>query len=176
MDRRFALKNLTLSGMGLALSPALLSALEGCTAAYDPGYVLQSLSPAQDQLLAQLVEIIIPSTETPGARAAGVNQYIDRIFAQVRDSKEVQEFKKGLDQLNELGFLDGTSKQQIEQLRSWEKSSNSLEQDFFGTLKSMTIYGYYTSEIGASQELKYVHATGFYNGDMPYDEVGKNFY
>ena len=176
MDRRFALKNLTLSGMGLALSPALLSALEGCAPAYDPGYVLQSMSPEQDQLLAQLVDLIIPTTETPGARAASVNQYIDRVFAQVRDPKEVTDFLTGLDRLNDLDFLEGSPEEQAEVLRSWEKSSDPLQNDFFGTLKSMTIYGYYTSEIGASQELKYVHATGFYNGDMSYDEVGKNFY
>ncbi|MEQ9301995.1 MAG: gluconate 2-dehydrogenase subunit 3 family protein [Cyclobacteriaceae bacterium] len=176
MDRRFALKNLTLSGMGLALSPALLSALEGCTPAYDPGYVLQSLSPAQDQLLAQLVEIIIPTTETPGARAAGVNQYIDRVFARVSEPNEKTKFLNGLDKLSETDFLEMNEVEQIETLRSWEKSSDPLESEFFSTLKDMTIYGYYTSEIGASQELKYVHATGFYNGDLPYDEIGKNFY
>lgn len=176
MDRRFALKNLTLSGMGLALSPALLSALEGCTPTYDPGYALQSMRPEQDQLLAQLVDMIIPTTETPGARAAGVNQYIDRILAKVTDPEEVEKFLRGLDMLNDLDFLDGSSTQQVETLQSWEKSSDPVEREFFGTLKSMTIYGYYTSKIGASEELKYVHATGFYNGDMPYDEVGKNFY
>ncbi len=176
MDRRFALKNLTLSGMGLALSPALLSALESCTPAYDPGYLLQSLTPAQDQLLAHLVEIIIPTTDTPGARQAGVNQYIDRVFALVSEPEEKTKFVKGLDALSKMDFLEMSLSDQVETLKAWEKSTNPEESDFFGTLKSMTIYGYYTSKIGASEELKYVHATGFYDGDKPYDEVGKNFY
>lgn len=176
MDRRFALKNLTLSGIGLALSPAILSALEGCQQAYDPRYVPQKLSLAQDELLAQLVEIIIPTTDTAGARAAGVNQYIDRVLAQVCKKKEVESFMNGLDQLNADKFLQSSKEEQTRTLQLLEKSQDASEKEFFNTLKSMTIYGYYTSKIGATEELKYVHATGFYNGDMPYDEVGKNFY
>ncbi|MDH4133072.1 MAG: gluconate 2-dehydrogenase subunit 3 family protein [Gemmatimonadota bacterium] len=40
----------------------------------------------------------------------------------------------------------------------------------FSWLKELTLVGYYTSEIGASQELRYVHVAGRYDGDMPYEE------
>lgn len=176
MDRRFALKNLTLSGMGLALSPALLSALQSCTPGYDPGYALQALTAKQDQLLAQLVELIIPTTDTPGARAAGVHHYIDRVLAQVKAPEMVRAFCAMLDRLQDDGFLAQRTEAQVETLQQMEQATAPDERAFFGQLKSMTIHGYYTSKIGASEELKYVHATGFYNGEMDYSEVGRNFY
>ena len=39
----------------------------------------------------------------------------------------------------------------------------------------VSLVGYYTSEIGATQELKYVHAAGSYDGDVPFDEVGRAY-
>lgn len=177
MNRRFALRNISLSGLGVALSPALVGVLESCQPAYDPGYVLRALSPTQDRLLAHLVEFIIPTTDTPGAKAAGVNQYIDRVLALLSDSNEKETLLKGLDKLNQAGFLEHSNKDQTKLLESLEKSlPDSNEKEFFDLLKGMTIFGYYTSEIGASQELRYIHASGYYDGEYPFEKVGKNFY
>ena len=52
----------------------------------------------------------------------------------------------------------------------------NMGDEFIGMIKSMTIWGYYSSEIGATQELAYVHAAGTYRGDVPYEEIGKNYY
>ena len=39
----------------------------------------------------------------------------------------------------------------------------------------LTLYGYYTSEVGATQELKYLHTAGEWKADIPYSEVGKSY-
>ena len=46
---------------------------------------------------------------------------------------------------------------------------------FFPWLKELTVVGYYTSEIGATQELRYVHVAGQYDGDVPYRKVGRAY-
>ena len=176
MDRRYALKQLSLSGLGLTLSASLVTAVQGCQPNFVPNYVPTTLNSAQDQVLLELVERIIPTTETPGAKAAGVNQYIDLVLSKVSESSDRMSFLNGLDKLIEIGFVQKPIDEQIQTLNSWERSSKTEERQFFNDLKGLTIFGYYTSEVGATQELRYAHVTGSYNGDIPYDEVGKNFY
>ena len=43
---------------------------------------------------------------------------------------------------------------------------------FFRTLKELTVSGYYTSEVGATQELR-VMPMGLHRADVPYDEIGR---
>ena len=43
---------------------------------------------------------------------------------------------------------------------------------FFSRLKQMTIVGFFTSEVGATQVLKYDKIPGAYNGCVPFEEVG----
>ncbi|GAB4419954.1 MAG: lactose 3-dehydrogenase subunit gamma LacC [Bacteroidia bacterium] len=184
MQRRTALKNIAFSGLGIGLSSSLLSVMSGCSSAYDPGYAPQTFTPAQDELVATLVEQIIPTTETPGARAAGVHQYIDRVLALAKPEAETHTFVEGLAWLDAQAAAAGAQTfvalapaAQTDILRQAEAAAQDSETPaFFTLLKHMTIYGYYTSEIGASQELRYVHAAGVYRGDMPYSEVGKNYF
>ena len=46
---------------------------------------------------------------------------------------------------------------------------------FFAHVKELTMVGYYTSEIGASQELQYLHTPGRYEGCLPLEEVGRTW-
>lgn len=184
MDRRKALINMSLSAAGISLSASLIAALGSCESKKQLSYQALTFSADQDALLQELVELIIPTTDTPGAKAAGVNQYIDRVLAMVSDVPEKETFIAGLENMDRLSqkqfgnaFLKLSQKDQITLLQQMESEGRSTPGgSFFSLLKSMTIYGYYTSEIGASQELMYVHATGMYDGDIPYAEVGKNYY
>ena len=58
-----------------------------------------------------------------------------------------------------------------------ERAGSQLAQarPFFPWLKELTLVGYYTSEIGASQELRYVHVAGRYDGDVPYRQIGRAY-
>ncbi|MGH6884852.1 MAG: gluconate 2-dehydrogenase subunit 3 family protein, partial [Geminicoccales bacterium] len=55
------------------------------------------------------------------------------------------------------------------------RSSGTGKTSFFHSLKELTLIGYYTSEIGAAQELKYVHMAGSYDGDVPFEEIGRAY-
>ncbi len=44
---------------------------------------------------------------------------------------------------------------------------------FFRQLKELTLSGYYTSEVGATQELQWIEAPGRYDADVPLSEVGR---
>jgi len=183
MDRRNALKTISL-GTGLSLSSGFVIAiLNGCKAKYDPGYQPLVLTPEQDKMVAELVELIIPTTDTPGAKAAGVNQYIDTALAKAVPEDEKVTFIKGLEDLDYRSneqhgddFVNCTPEQKVDMLKKLEsESKKTVEKTFFDLLKEATVFGYYTSEIGASEELKYIHVTGTYKGDVPYSEVGRSY-
>jgi hypothetical protein len=77
MDRREFVKQLA-AGMGAALTPGVLAAiLTGCEADKEASGLLAA---HEMDVLGSLTEAIIPTTDTPGARDAGVPQYIAMIL------------------------------------------------------------------------------------------------
>jgi gluconate 2-dehydrogenase gamma chain len=107
----------------------------------------------QSDTVATIAELIIPQTETAGAKAAGVPVFIDTVIADA-DPPERDRFLRGLDEIDAearakcgVDFVAATSAQQ----RSLVESISTT--DFFKTIKTLTITGYYTSRIGMREEL-----------------------
>jgi gluconate 2-dehydrogenase gamma chain len=131
----------------------------------------QFFTPAELLVISRLTDLIIPPTETPGAAAAGVPQYIDLVVNE--DPKLQGIFRQGLPRLDTMSesrfsssaFLQLAEAQQIEILTSLSEAAeqkvppkqNVAEGDaaFFKAIKSLTADGYYTSRIGLLQELGY---------------------
>ena len=120
------------------------------------------LSAQQMATVGTLVELVIPTTDTPGARAALVDRFIDGVLSTatpvVRDG-----FTNGLAWLDARStalfntpFHPATAAQQTDLLMRLAAEPSSEEVagvQFFTALKSMTITGYYSTEIGLRQEL-----------------------
>lgn len=104
------------------------------------------------RLLSLLVELIIPTTDTPGAAAAGVDRYIDEEAA--RNSGERNTLQAGIALLRDAGFESMSEADRVSLLTDWSDAGGE-KGTFFKTLKGLTIDGYYSSEIGLVQELGY---------------------
>lgn len=173
--RREALRKLTLGGAAAATLPAWVEALTGVAEARGHEHLATPPAPAaawrpklldghQDETVATLSELIIPSTNTPGARAALVNRFVDDVLADAAEPDR-REFLRGLRWIdgrsNELfgsDFVEASPEQQNALLTILSSDKNKAFQDeigrdFFKAVKSLTITGYYTSEIGMKQEL-----------------------
>jgi len=149
------------------------------------------LSPEQFRVVEQLTDIIIPSDDTPGAKAAGVTEFIDFMLANRvavtadEDARSVEErlhqgtaaqiqFAGGLNWLNvrckseyRNNFLDCTPAQQtalLEELAYKSKFTPTTERgrEFFQLLRDYTVVGYYTSKIGL-ESLGYPGLRVFWN-------------
>lgn len=117
---------------------------------------------AEFATLSALVDTIIPPTDTPGAAAAGVPQYIDLV---VQANPEHQNrFRAGLQLLDgacsakfHKPYRDATEDERIAILTPWSESKDSEEPRarFFRLAKNLTADGYYTSQIGLVRELQY---------------------
>ena len=178
LDRRQALRALAFGGVGALAAPAWAEKLaelardhaeahmQGLPAAAAEAAVWKPkvFDPHQNDTVVTLSELIIPQTETPGARAARVNELIDLVLsdAEERDGKE---FLKGLawmdarsQELFGTDFLSAAPEQQTALLTILASRRNKAFEDqvgidFFKAIKALTITGYYTSEIGMKQEL-----------------------
>tara|TARA_B100002003_G_scaffold72783_1_gene67825 strand:+ start:61 stop:657 length:597 start_codon:yes stop_codon:yes gene_type:complete len=194
MKRREALKKAVLLTGG-ALSPSIVSAvLSGITVGSSgKKWVPKIVNPEQNDLITDIAELIIPETDTPGAKAAKVNEFIDLMLADWFTVAERNHFFKGLTDLDARAekkystrFVECEIEDQTTILKKLEKDTlshrnynapgdnqNSILKPFFDQVKELTLTGYYTSEIGATQELKYYVATNNYDGCIPFDKIGR---
>ena len=186
MDRREALKRVGLLMGGTVSLSVASGVLSGCQAPAAGGYTYQTLTADQGELVATLSELIIPETDTPGARAARVHEFVDLMLTDWYDEADRDHFLAGLAEvdgvaqsINGGAFVGNTEEQQVAILTEMEDAAiadaGADQQPFFSMIKELTLLGYYTSEIGASQELKYVHTAGEYRGDVPYEEIGRAY-
>jgi hypothetical protein len=134
--------------------------------------------PQQFKTADQLSEIIIPATETPGAHAAGVAAFMERVVADWYHEDERVAFLAGLTDVNTRSkrlfgepFTDGSSGQQgavVEQLEDEARNfPGTVAATFWGRFRALTIYGYYTSQPGVVDELETPFMPGYYDGDVP---------
>ena len=123
------------------------------------------LTARQNDTVVALTELIIPATDTPGATAAGVNRFIDAVLHRA-SATERDAFLRGLTwfdarsrALYKKDFTAAAPADQTALVASVADVAGApaprdrAGADFFRALKSMTIDGYYTSEIGMRQEL-----------------------
>jgi hypothetical protein len=146
-------------------------------------YSLRTLNPHQNDTIVAMIDQILPATDTPGAKAARVNEFIDVILTEWATEDERKNFLSGLADVDKQSnalyakdFAAASAEQQVAFLRSMDEAAavarsrrkdedrspfwkpggrdNQLKEDFFTVFKHLTLHGYYTSEIGFSQELK----------------------
>ena len=136
---------------------------------------LKALDPHQNATVVTISELIIPQTDTPGAKAARVNEFIDLIVAEWYDDEQKSTFLSGLADVDKRShdsfgksFVECSGKQQIQILNDLDEELSvkrervarrrawNLEPErkhFFAMIKQLTLIGYYTSEIGFVEEL-----------------------
>jgi hypothetical protein len=139
------------------------------------------LNAHQNATVVALTDHIIPDTDTPGAAAARVNEFIDVMLAEWYTPEERDRFLGGLADVDRRAaaafgapFVGATVAQQHALLSGMDAEVAALreadakpEQHFFHRLKYLTLYGYYTSEIGQTVELREAIIPGRYDPCAP---------
>jgi hypothetical protein len=172
ISRRTALKILGV-GVGVASAPSVLAQHP------HPHTGVEMVSPIDEQIPSQphfftpaemtsislMSDLIIPADEqSPGAKAAGVPAFIDLMISE--SSVETKNlWRNGLaaiDQICKKEFGDSfgtlTSGRQVAVLKLISRNEyqpRRIEERFFIAIKGLTVDGYYTSELGIHQELRY---------------------
>lgn len=178
--RRGVLKTLVIGAGGLTTLPILGHAQSvsaemasmampdaaDATAQTGPNWKPQFFDDHQNETLIALSDLIIPTTNTPGAKAAMVNRYLDLLYNE--EKKENQEeviqalawFDGRSLSLHNKPFVSLTAQEQAAILEPLADPANIKPEDeaggkAFGLIKELTIFGYYSSKIGLDEELQY---------------------
>jgi len=134
--------------------------------------------------LDEVGETILPATaKSPGAKAAKIGAFMKTIVSDCYDAEEQAIFIAGLDQLKDLSvrqyqrdFLKLTAEEKTDLITAIDKeatnySKNKLETEpehYFSMIKQLTLWGYFTSEPGATEALRYVPIPERYEGCIAY--------
>jgi hypothetical protein len=190
MQRREVLRLMgTASVFSVLSSDPFIATLQAQLTANKSG-ALRTLSPAQNEIVLAMSDVMIPATDTPGAKAAKVNEFVDLILTDWATEEERKIFLEGLAEADRKsnalfghGYAAAIPKEQAaivqifdeelattrneelpKQVRSWEVT---LLHPFFAQMRRLVLVGYYTSPIGQDQELKVEIIPGALHGFVP---------
>jgi Gluconate 2-dehydrogenase subunit 3 len=113
-------------------------------------------------LIGEVSELIIPTTDTGGALAAGVPAFVRMMLSEWFSEAERENFISGMHEFsagnkNGKKFAEMTARQKDqyfgELLATAEGAATAPRTPFVVLMKRLTIFGYYTSELGATTEL-----------------------
>ncbi|MGN7888562.1 gluconate 2-dehydrogenase subunit 3 family protein [Dyadobacter endophyticus] len=197
MKRRDALGRVALLMGGTLSAPTMLAFLEGCKSSTETASAMTfPFSADRKALVSEVAEIIIPKTDTPGAKDAKVGEFIEMMLKDCYEAKDQESFNKGLAELEKKDFLKAKPEEQTKILKEME--ANAKEElskageekkkyteagkeytdagvPFFRLMKELTLLGYFTSEPGATQALEYVAVPGRYDGCIDLKPGQKNW-
>ncbi|MER2492875.1 gluconate 2-dehydrogenase subunit 3 family protein [Catenovulum sediminis] len=181
-----------LQGLGAVLGTAAACNLLGGNAiaianAYTPKPNSHKLagevfSQPQMQMLRDICAHVIPKTDTPGAVDVDCHGFVDHQLKHVHEQSAQSSATAILDKINQVcrtrfskGFIELNDAQQLDilqQVEALQGSFSKQDETGFKLVKSLIVFGYYTSQSGAMQELRYLPVPGGFRGSVPYKDVG----
>ncbi len=164
MQRRQLLKNMALILGGTISAPTVL-AMENfdklsTNSESVSGFKFTNI---QSQLIAEISEIIIPKTDTPGAKDVGVPDFIEMMLKDCYKEPEQLSFMEGLVSMEKVKFLSLNSDEKNGVLKFLEQETKKITgkaTPFWRLIKELTLLGYFTSEAGLKASFEYVQIPG----------------
>lgn len=189
IDRREALRRVSamLGGVAFIGGSSLLAACsndrkpaEDSVAA---GNMIGSFTPQDVAFLDEVADTILPTTSTPGAKAAKVGAFMALMVTDTYEPKDQSTFRDGMKTLDEasqktnnVAFMQSTAEPRLALLTTLDQEAKTYMQartegappHYFRMMKELTLLGYFTSEIGYTKAMRYVESPGRYDGCAPY--------
>lgn len=181
MNRREAISRVALLLGGAVIGGQLF--LEGCSREAAIPAVDQLFHPDQVDFLGDIANAILPPTSTPGAKEAGVGSFIPVMVKDCYSQNDQEVFTSGLPKVDEKAeelygqkFSNLTLSEQTSVVHHIDQEAKQYQRNksaddpnhYFHLFKQLTLLGFFSSEIGATQVLRYERVPGRYDGDVPY--------
>lgn len=131
-------------------------------------------------LLREVVDTIIPETDTPGAAGVGAHGFIDAMMVDWASAETQAQITGVLDAIearaqaeHAAGFATLAPERKLAVMRAYDVEHIHAEDRSYARFKELTLLGYYHSEIGATQELRYELVPGDWRACIPFAEIGR---
>lgn len=186
LTRREAIRRVSvlLGGTALVGQAAMLAGCDDTTEARaDAGHGGDALfTDADIERLGEIADTILPETDTPGAKEAGVGPFIALMVTDTYYPEDQKVFLDGLETLERecrdqhgTGFMAANAEQRLallqrldqEQLDYMWKKPQEAPTHYFRMLKELSLLGYFTSEIGYTKAMRYVETPGRWDPCAP---------
>src|SRR6267143_2714584 len=179
INRREAIKRVTalLGGVVFVGSGDLLTAVQHAHARAATSHAPVGTFSAQDvALLDEVADTILPETKTPGAKAAHTGPFMALMVTDTYADPEQTIFRDGISKLNEASFMAATPPQRLallekldrEQKAYMDTRARGAPPHYCRLRKELTLLGYFTSEIGCTQAMRYRETPGRFDPCTPY--------
>jgi len=146
MNRRSAIKNISI-GVGITVSSGtLLSLISGCksdtTTTNAANTVGSFLNAKKSGFVEEIMDIILPTTNTPGAKDVGIIKYVNAVLGKFYKKDDQKVFNKGLSMFQDVvkkkfdlgSGVDANREQLTEVLEDWIGTKNESRKDEIGGL------------------------------------------
>ena len=185
MNRREAVQYISLLVGGTIVGGSAF--LSGCKS--NTG-VSMTFNDADIAFLDEVADTILPTTKTPGAKAAKTGQFMTVMVNDCYEQKDQKVFHEGMKKLDDLSnktydnsFVKITAQQRHDLLVKLDQEQkdymkNKKKDDpshYFRMMKELTMLGYFTSKIGCTEARNYFETPGKFEGDIPYKKGDKAF-
>ncbi|MEM8525533.1 MAG: gluconate 2-dehydrogenase subunit 3 family protein [Bacteroidota bacterium] len=178
MNRRDILKYTALvtgAAVSAPLASALLSSCQSGIAADDIDYELKFFDEEQFALVRQLVDVILPKTDSPSASEVKVHQMIDQFLGEVHVKEEQDNYRTAFSKFSQYLKADDFMKQEVAEQQKRLLQVDDAEEGVrktFMNFKQTTIAYYLTTEEIGTNYLNYLPIPGEYQGCISLEEVG----
>ena len=190
MQRREILRRVAWMLGGAISAPAALAILQGCSAkdpavsatAFKPKFLT---APSHMDIVTEIAEIMIPKTDTSGAKDAGVPAFIDLVLADVYSKDAQDRFTTGLAEFAATvtsaakPFLEQEPAQRVAIVQQSLVSALEGEHNpkpFILMARELTLLGFFTSRVGITENMEYVAVPTAYHGCVPLSQMKKHVY
>ena len=139
-----------------------------------------TMSAERFALLEQITQVMIPTTDTPGAIQAGVPAFIRQMLADWASATSREEIAGVLVGVEKhawekfgASFVELPPERRHEVVRGFDEDRVGRQDPPYGKFKYLVLAGYYLSEVGATQELRYELIPGAWRPCVPFSEIGR---
>lgn len=180
IDRRDALAGMVAMFGATLFAPIARAAAAQAPVISDGPPSVAVFTPQQRALMTALSERVMPTTDTPGAIAAGVPDYIEKLLADWASPDDRAPIIAGLDAIDArcradhgCAAADATEAQHDALLTLAMTDELPQGAEFFEKFRQLVLTGYFTSEIGIMVEREYLPVPGRYDGAFLFSQVNK---
>ena len=183
MNRREVLQQVAFLMGGAVSAYSILGIEKGYCASPSASARTSVFDASQAQLVTKVVDVIIPRTDTPGASDVGVPGFIDLMLGDVYTKKDLDRYLAGLAEFTAAARSEGQpglaalvkkyhDAAVVEERRQRRGADGHRQRPFILMTKELTLLGFFTSQVGATQVLQYAAVPGSFHACIPLTQAG----
>ncbi len=189
IDRREAIRRVSVLMGGLALAGGDRMWNLRTLARPEPGTAVGAFQATDVAFMDEVAETILPATKTPGAKAAKVGAFMALMVTDTYTAAEQATFRAGMARIEEAckaahghGFMQASAAERLAVLTPMDQEQFTAmkaprkpddPKPAFRLIKELVLLGYFTSEIGYKQAMRYIETPGRFDPCVPYKKGDK---